>query len=144
MPSPQQLEDLERALVWGKWPARGIDINTAYRAQQISPLVSGDAARAMAPDEPSLFLAPPPFRLVSDDAAANPSFWQVFGALDEINPEHSVIVADFQHGSDSMVIVELPPSGDVRVLRLQWDITAGQHWVPMAASVLEFRAAIEA
>ena len=143
MPTPQQLEDLEGALVWGKWPARGTDIDTSYRSQRLSPLVSRDAVEAMAPDEPELFLAPPPFRLVSDDAVDNPSFWHEFGALDEIAPENAVIVADFMLGSDSMVIVEFMPSGEARVLRLQWT-GDGQHWVPMADSVRQFRAAIEA
>jgi len=144
VPTDQQVEDLEAALVWGKWPVRGIDIDTAYRSQESTPLVPAEVVRAMAPDESKMFLAPPPFRLVSDDAQANPAFWHEFGALDEIAPEHSVIIADFEHGSDSMVIVELLPTGSVRVLRLQWDDAGAQHWVPVSASVTAFRAAIEA
>jgi hypothetical protein len=62
-------------------------------------------------------------------------FWSEFGALDEISPEESLVIADFGMGSDSPILLDYRfNSASPRVLRLRWsDQGRNNHWVLCAS-----------
>lgn len=67
-------------------------------------------------------------------------FWERDGALDQIEPEHALIIADFGIGADSVVILDYSRDPvDPPVLRLRWHVPGGGNaWVIGARNFDEF------
>lgn len=132
MQSDDQLAELEAHLLAHGWPGRG----TRVEEQNLDPIIDQEVVKRFAPDERRIVLLPPPFSTVADDAGGNRDFWRDFGALDQLAPDQAVLIADFELGSDSAVVVDFR-TVPARVLRLRWG-TDGNRWVEVAASVDEF------
>lgn len=123
-------------MVEGGWPPEGSDTDVQHLKQPIS----AEVVTRLAPDEKSLILLPPPFRSLADEISCNGAFRREFGALDEIDPDEAILIADFGIGSDAVMVADFrtqPP----RILRLAWRQPANQ-WIVVARSIDELVAVI--
>jgi hypothetical protein len=129
MPTESERAALEAQLRTGGWPDAGVRVEDANRV----PLVCKELVQVFAPDEYGIVLYPPPFATVADELAGNPEFWEEHGALDRIDPAEAVLLGDFGHGSDTVLVADFgsePP----RVLRLQW-AEGGNQWTLVAPTI---------
>ena len=134
LPLPARLVAL---LDSGVWPATH---EQALR-QNLRPLIPTERVRRFAPEESVIYLERPPFKTVAQEAGEPvKAFWATFGALDQIDPTHSLIVADFGLGSDAPIILDYrDPSRAPRVLRLRWSARGeSNQWVQCAADFDQF------
>ena len=109
----------------------------AINSQHSHPIVDPALVQRFIPDERLLTLYPPPFRTVADDyRKPADSFWDEYGALSEIDPTEALLIADFEIGSDSAVILDyrLDPAPALRLKHLArtGDPT---RWVQIADSI---------
>lgn len=128
---------LERLIATGVWPPAGTSVN----AQNLRPIVPPERVRQFADDETRIFLFPPPFETMAEEVRASTvrGFWERYGALDQITPEHALIIAGFEIGSDSVVILDYSRDPvDPPVLRLRWAGGTGNAWVIGARNFDEF------
>src|SRR5437762_1599069 len=122
-------ESLARLLATGVWPS--ID-GPSMTAQQLNPSIPADRVRRFAAEESLICLQPPPFSTIAQEWAAGGSgdFWERFGALDQIEPEKALIIADFGLGSDSPVILDFARNAsNPPVFRLRWGPDRRNEWV---------------
>ena len=145
MPLPPLLDELVRV---GLWPATPEQAN----AQNRRPLVSLERIQSIAPDEHALYLDPPPFRTVgmharakyppeSIHAGSDYDFWGEHGALDEIDIDLALVIGDWGHGSDAVIVLDFRgQQADPPVLRLKWGhrYDDPNHWVLVAETFSEF------
>jgi hypothetical protein len=106
----------------GLWPR---DSNEAIRLNMRSP-VSRERVRSFAPDQDKICLYSPPFSTVARRIANGDKFWSKFGALEQISPELSVVIADFGLGSDSPILLDYRESiASPTVIRLKLNSLLG-------------------
>lgn len=73
-------------------------------------------------------------------AGPDVEFWERFGALDQIDPERALVIADFGLGADSVVVLDFARDAvNPPVLRLRWGPRGvGNAWVQGARDFDEF------
>src|SRR5690349_16158837 len=133
LPIPPRLTALIEA---GIWPG---DRETAERQNRHS-IVPPERVRAIAPNERYIYLHHPPFQTAAEEMRYNGPFWQEYGALDQIDASAALIIAEFEIGSDSCVILDYREAVPV-VLRLHWPEGGGgkrNEWVRCAQTFEEF------
>jgi hypothetical protein len=130
---------LKQLIALGAWPSAA---GPEMIAQQLRPTIPAERVRRFAADESLICLQPPPFSTVAQVRAAGGSgdFWERFGALDQIVPEHALIIGDFGLGSDSPLILDFARNAsNPPVLRLRWGPAGrGNEWVQGARDFDEF------
>ena len=137
LPIPTLLSDL---LATGKWPA----LESAARGQYQRSLAAADRVRKFAVEEDEIRLYAPPFRTIADElaqasAVAVNGFWKRYGALNEIAPEHALILGDFGLGSDAPIILNYAVDAlDPPVFRLRWVPHQPNKWIKGARNFNEF------
>jgi hypothetical protein len=134
-PLPVGLTEL---IVKGVWPSMN---GPSMTAQQLSPIVPADRVRQFAAQESLICLQPPPFRTLAVEMAAwkTDEFWKQFGALDQIDPEHALIIGDFGLGSEAPVILDFARNpSNPPVLWLRWGPNRQTEWVQGAKDFSEF------
>lgn len=117
----------------GVWPS---DDLTALR-QHVAPLVAPACVKAFAPEESRLFLyASPWFDSIGAGIRANKGLTPEQEALADIDPERTIVIADFGLASDTAVALDYRADTTVpAVIRLQWRLPeAPNRWVPVAPS----------
>ncbi|HJU40417.1 MAG TPA: hypothetical protein VJ724_12640 [Tahibacter sp.] len=128
---PFELPSQLRALIaLGIWPAR----------------VHRDCVKAFAPDENELELSKPEhFRTVGsylrDGRGLSPAQW----AVHDIDPERTLLIADFELGSDSGIALDYrDDANEPSVIRLVWPSGHGQpnRWLEVAPTFDAFWAMI--
>lgn len=121
----------------GLWPRNDREAS----AQNLRPLVSPDRVRLFAPEENTVYLQPPPFPTLAQEAGVPVKpFWSRFGALDQIKPECALIIGDFGLGSDAPIILDYRnAAAGPSVLRLRWSERGDQNqWIQCVATFEEF------
>ncbi len=142
LPLPDRLASLIES---GRWPTTG----AAVRIQNDEPIVPVARIQALAPGQDGLCLYRPPFRTVAEDIVRVPSladYWSEFGAIEQLDPELALIIADFGLGSDTPILLDYRPGDDPQVLTIQWSSVEGDdgtrraenRWIVLAASFDEF------
>jgi hypothetical protein len=86
----------------GLWPRTPVDA----MHQNICSLVSKERVQVFAPELDRMYLLSPPFNTVGTRMTHGDKFWVRFGALEQISPERSVLIADFGLGSDSPILLD--------------------------------------
>jgi hypothetical protein len=116
----------------GVWPQS----QEASEQQNLHPRVAPERVRRLAPKEETIYLYAPPFAKVGDLAATAPEFWYTDGALDQIIPELSLVIADFGIGSDAPIALDYRRSTQApTVIRLHWSEDGGRNnWILCAES----------
>lgn len=123
----------------GFWPRNNAEANR----QNLRSLVPEASIRLFAPEEEKIFFNPPPFYTVTQrQTRLNEGFWSdPHAAIQEINPNLTLIIGDFGLGSDAPLALDYSQSAiDPRVIRLRWAERAeqGNHWVEVAATFDQF------
>ena len=59
-----------------------------------------------APEQDRMYLLSPPFSTVGTRMTHGDKFWVRFGALEQISPDRSALIADFDFGSDSPILLD--------------------------------------
>ena len=90
----------------GIWPTAQTE-----SSQNLKPLATVDRIRVLAPEEDQLYLyAIENFRTIANELeskhAQTRSFWETYGALDQVDPSRSLIIGDFGLGSDAAIILD--------------------------------------
>jgi hypothetical protein len=114
----------------GEWPA---DDYAALR-QHVVPRVTPGCVKAFAPEENRLFLyAAPWFDSIGAGVRANKGLTPEQEAIADIDPERTLVIADFGLGSDTAVALDYRGEPAPTVIRLQWRLPdAPNRWVPVA------------
>src|SRR5579863_2168592 len=99
LPLPKRLLSLIDTGLWPRTPAEA-------QHQNIRSLVSKERIQVFAPEEDRIYLVSPPFSTVATRMTHNEKFWSKFGALEQISPDRSVLIADFGLGSDSPILLD--------------------------------------
>lgn len=123
----------------GFWPR---DHNEAQR-QNLDCLVSETVIRSFAPEEDKIFLYPPPFYSITSMISANEGFWsQPSAAVQEIDPDLTLVIGDFGLGSDAPLALDYRTSAaEPRVIRLRWSNRGDDnHWAEVAPTFGAFAA----
>ena len=123
-------EQLRLLIGIGVWPAR----------------VHPDCVKLFAPDEGRLDLrAPEHFTTVASDLNHGGGLTTARWAVRDIDPERTLIIADFELGSDTMVALDYRHNAsELAVIRLVWgDRGTPNRWVQIAPTFDEFWAMIE-
>src|SRR5262245_56790720 len=125
----------------GQWPRSASDV----MLQNTHPLVQPQVVRAFAPDESTLVLYAPPFHTLQRELDER-RFSAEQLAAHEIEPDMTVVIADFGLGSDTVVALDF--RADVAaptVIRLQWRFPAEPNrWLKVAHSFPDFWAILHA
>jgi hypothetical protein len=96
---PPEIDDL---LVRGIWP-KTIEQS---RRQNNFPIVSADALHRIIPDEDHLHLLKPPFFTLSTHRDLQ-KWWNLpYAALDRIDPDFAILIAEFSIGGDSGIALD--------------------------------------
>jgi hypothetical protein len=130
--------ELTRLIERGLWPR---DSKEAL-SQNVRPWISESSVRRFAPEESKVYLYPPPFCTVRVEMESpKHSFWaDPRSAVQEINPDLTMIIGDFGLGSDAPIALDYRQQVDEpRVIRLRW-APEGNHWVEAAPTFAEFAA----
>jgi hypothetical protein len=130
-------ELLLMALDAGRWPRTADEALT----QNLRPWMSKERVQQLAPDESQVYLYPPPFTTVARIlTTSDGEFYTRYGALDQIEPEGTIEIADFGIGADSTIVLDYRVSpSEPRVLRLVWPGRGlSNHWVVMATDFRHF------
>lgn len=130
-------EELCRLISTGHWPRSEREAN---RQNLRDPPVPRSLVKQIVPGETQLYLYWPPFRTVAHRYNhGEHEFWDEFGAVHEISPERTLLIADFGLGSDAPIVLDYREPGPPLVLRLQWgEPPDGNHWVRFFATFDEF------
>jgi hypothetical protein len=99
LPLPKRLLTLMDSGLWPRTP------DEAMR-QNIRSLVSTERVQVFAPEQDRMYLLSPPFSTVGTRMTHGDKFWVRFGALEQILPDRSVLIADFGLGSDSPILLD--------------------------------------
>jgi hypothetical protein len=113
LPLPKRLLTLIES---GFWP------RTLHeeKRQGLHGSISKERVQFFAPDQDQIYLLSPPFSTVATRMAHGDNFWSRFGALEQISPELSVLIADFGMGSDSPILLDYRPDvANPAVIRLK-------------------------
>jgi hypothetical protein len=97
-------DGLLRAPDAGRWPRRTKDI----RERDNRLWVSSQGVQQLAPGQDGLVLMPPPFCTIArtlEDVHAR-DVYTPYWALDQIVPEATIALADFEMGSDALVALD--------------------------------------
>jgi hypothetical protein len=131
---------LTALLARGSWPR-----NSQEAIQQnLVEFISSHFVREIAADEAEIHLYSPPFSSVREASEASDrsgDFWQTCGALEDIEPEKTVIIGDFGLGSDSPIVLYYRlAEAEPEVWRLRWAEPwgSGNYWQLLAATFSEF------
>jgi hypothetical protein len=137
---PQMILDLAEAGIWPRTEA-------GANRQNLQSLVPPDRIKQFAPEEDRIFLLPlSSFRTVTRELISNARFWSKYGALQEIDTDLALIIADFGLGSDTAIVLDYRINiSRPTVRRLKWESEDGRvfdgsrnHWVPCANDADEF------
>lgn len=137
MPRPLQLPtELKQLVDDGLWPMN----NLSCQRQNLRPIIPQEVVRSFAPDEETIVFYPYPFSTVQEARESN-SYWDdERSAIEEIDPDLSLIIGDFGLGSDTAIILDYRTETP-RLRRLQWGENEN-HWVECGLSVAELAAHI--
>jgi hypothetical protein len=133
---PAQLIEL---IAGGKWSVRHTNkCNTV-------PACTEAQVRAIAPGESEIHLSNLPFRSLATELEHNTIYRRQLteaGALDGVDPESFLIIADFSIGSDAMIVLDYSESTSEPVVRyLHWQdnqYPMRARWAPIAMQFSEF------
>ncbi|MFC5175646.1 hypothetical protein [Nocardioides taihuensis] len=134
------MADLETTLAKTRWPAPAARASRSWESavnlQHTSPIVDPSLVERLIPDERLLLLHPPPFRTVAEYQTYEGDFWTEHGALAEIDSAEALVVAEFELGSDSVVILDYR-FDPAPALQLKYPERWGEpnHWVQIAGSI---------
>jgi len=130
---------LTRLIAERVWPSAA---GPSMIEQQLRATIPADRVRRFAAEESVICLEPPPFATLAQVRAAGGAgnFWERFGALDQIEPERVIVIADFGLGSDSVVILDYARNkSNPPVFRLRWGPSGeSNEWVQGARDFDEF------
>jgi hypothetical protein len=120
----------------GRWP------NNHHMAnrQNLKSLATPERIALLAPEESLLFLLPPPFLTVREEATENEYWLNNQSAPEMIDFDLAIDIGDFGLGSDAPILLDYrTDNSNPSVIRLKWakDGT-GNLWVPMADSIQHF------
>ena len=136
---PQQIY---RLVEKGIWPKSSDEANH----QHTKSLVPKDKLKEFAPDEDWIYFYPMPFKKISDTLLDEGNFWNQWGAINQINPELTFIIADFGIGSDTCLILDYRENIDTpslyRLVRNNRD-KDGNYWEKVSNNFGEFCAITE-
>ena len=106
----------------GRWPADP----ASARKQNLTALVSLERIRKLAPNQPGLYLLPPPFRTVAECVADGEVFWdRPFSDPQGLDRTRALVIGDFGLGSDAPIVLDFRYSDvDPAVLYLRWNTEA--------------------
>jgi|ERR1700728_52487 hypothetical protein len=99
LPLPKRLLALIDSGLWPRTPDEA-------KRQGLHGLVSKERIQFFAPEQDQIHLLSPPFSTVATRMALGDKFWEKFGALEQISPDRSVLIADFGLGSDSPILLD--------------------------------------
>jgi len=129
--------DLVRLIESGFWPTTHAQ-EVAQNSHSCSP---PEIVSKVFPGERRLYLARPPFRTVAESIALGEKFWlQGIAAIDQIDPAKTLIIGDFQLGSDSAIALDYRNEPEPAVLQLAWaksDPSKNNRWITAAPSFRE-------
>ena len=135
---PKLLLDLIES---GTWPAEGTSLFEIEKSSKIR----GDLVSSAFPDSLGaklVVLYPPPFILVSEEAAYNSEFWRdTVKNQDQLPYEYLVMIGDFGIGSDAPIVLNYFSDNGPSVWWLKWyfaEDTAATKWVKSHDSFDEF------
>lgn len=130
---PRLLKELVAA---GRWPR-----NSAEEiAQNLSPLVSPERVRSLAPEESTIYLFPPPFQTVRERSKQNPFWYTPMADPGGIDFDLALDIGDFGLGSDAPILLDYrEDASKPRVIRLWWPgNNKSNQWVVMAQDFQSF------
>ena len=133
LPIPRELTPLINS---GFWPRDGNEANK----QNSESLVPESIIRGFAPEESKIYFEPPPFATVANLMKGQGRiFWaDPHAAIQEIDPELTLIIGDFGIGSDAPLALDYRQDlYEPRVIRLRW-AENGNHWVEIAPNFADF------
>ena len=127
---------LEQLLAAGRWPRTAEE----ERQQNLSSLVPSARIRRLAPEESTIYLLAPPFRIVREQSTSNPFWTHPMSAPSEIDFDLVLDIGDFGIGSDAPILLDYRESLETpRVIRLRWSPDGLEnHWVIMAPDFATF------
>jgi hypothetical protein len=131
---------LARLIADGVWPSAA---GPSMTEQQFQPTIPAERVRRFAENERCICFQPPPFPTLAHYVSFGPEgFWERHGALDQIDPARAIVIGDFGHGADSVVILDYARDAvNPPVLRLRWRPRGvGNQWVQGARDFDEFAA----
>lgn len=127
----------------GAWPTSE---NSQW--QNLKPIYRNERAYKDRFCMETLYLYPPPFRLVAHDIEQHPVFWkdealiEYFGQPLElgIEPTQSLIIGDFGPGTDAVLILDYQhDQSNPRVMGMDYGEVSNQKgWTLLAKSINEF------
>jgi hypothetical protein len=120
---------LQNLVEQGLWPIR-VRSDSATGRQ---PIVPPEVIRNFAPEEESIFLYSYPFYTISEARLRNEYWGHERNALEEVDPELSLVIGDFGLGSDTALILDYR-SERPQLMRLKWGETEN-HWVECKLSI---------
>jgi hypothetical protein len=102
--------------------------------------------RRLVDDENEIYLCAPPFRTIAElRSQGTAEFWDEMAALHEIDASKAILIAEFEIGSDSMIVLDYRENpSDPQVLRLKWaePFPAGNRWEILAPDFAHFAEAL--
>lgn len=117
------------------WPGTTDEANK----QHINTIIPLANLKEFAPDENSIFFYPPPFTRISNALSNEYEYWKKNGALDQIDPNLALIIADFGMGSDTVLTLDYRENITIpTVCRLKWDNENGNRWLKVADNFATF------
>jgi hypothetical protein len=134
LPIPKELTSL---LELGLWPRDPKEASS----QNLRPWIPESSVRRFAPGESTVYFYPPPFAKVRNQLNGTNRFWaDPRSAVQEINPDLTILIGDFGLGSDAPIALDYRERGDEpRVIRLRW-ASEGNHWIQVAPTFAAFAA----
>ena len=131
-------ERLAALILAGVWPRD----NEVARCQNSEPIVRRDRLQRLIPDEHHIYLYPPPFRTVKGEIDAGYESWDSpENALEQIDTALTVPIADFGHGSETLLALDYRKGGAPEVIRLKWSDdrpARNNRWVLVCKSFDDF------
>jgi len=131
-------ERLRRMINDGRWPAWGEPARNT-----IARRIDAVALRTLVPGETEISFRVPPFWTVAQEIESGSDFWEMPETMvGQIDPQKSVVIAGFGHGSDSVLVLDYRANVWVpAVIRLQWaevDPESNNKWVAVAPTFKAF------
>jgi hypothetical protein len=114
---------LQELIDLGRWPTSADEM----KSQNLTPWVSDERLRALAPSEAGLHLYRPPFQTVAELVRRGDPFWDLPRSDPAgLDRERALVIGDFGFGSDSPIVLDYRDHADqpsVRYLRwiTDWD-----------------------
>lgn len=132
--------DLDRLIMMGAWPLSPQEC--AQQDYDPAPIPS-ELVEQLVPGVRRIHLSSPPFHTVEVlRQGGERSYWDEYGDLERIDPALTLVLGDFDLGSDTAFALDYRSGAEPTMIRLAWPTGApGPHWVPFFDTFADFAAA---